>query len=106
MLNQTFCSSWYKEEIKENNAWLIYAIGVNFGEGIFMHDKVCKFVKKETLSQVNPSEFCEISKNTFFMEQPWATTSVNIKAYFLSLSFNCLLSTVFYLSTTHLDRKE
>ena len=25
-----------------------------------------KFVKKETLTQVFPCEFCEISKNTFF----------------------------------------
>ena len=31
---------WYKEEIKENNAWFIYAIGVNFAEGIFMYVKV------------------------------------------------------------------
>ena len=97
MLNQTFCSSWYKEEIKENNAWLIYAKSVNFGEGIFMHAKACNFIKEETLSQVIPSEFCEISKNTFFMEQPWATTSVNIKANFLCLNFNCPLSTVFCL---------
>ena len=97
MLNQTFCSSWYKEEIKENNAWLIYAKSVNFGEGIFMHAKACNFIKEETLSQVIPSEFCEISKNTFFMEQPCATTSVNIKANFLCLNFNCPLSTVFCL---------
>ena len=30
MLNKTFCSGWYKEEVKENNAWFTYAIGVNF----------------------------------------------------------------------------
>ena len=27
----------FAEEIKENNAWLIYAIGVNFTEEVFMH---------------------------------------------------------------------
>ena len=32
---------YYKEEIKENNAWFIYAIGVNFAEGVFMHVKSC-----------------------------------------------------------------
>ena len=41
MLNQTFCSGWYEEEIKENDAWFIYTIGVNFAEGIFMHAKSC-----------------------------------------------------------------
>ena len=37
-LNKTFCSGWYKQEIK-NNAWFIYAVGVNFAERIFIiHD--------------------------------------------------------------------
>ena len=36
----TFCSAWYKDEI-ENNACFIYAIGVNFAKGIFMHTKTC-----------------------------------------------------------------
>ena len=30
--------------------------------------KACNFIKKETLAQVFPCEFCEISKNTFFTE--------------------------------------
>ena len=30
MLNKTFCSGWYKEEVKENNVWFTYATGVNF----------------------------------------------------------------------------
>ena len=34
------------------------------------------FIKKETLAQVFSSEFCEISKNTFFTEHLWATVSV------------------------------
>ena len=33
------------------------------------------FVETETLAQVFSSEFCEISKNTFFTEHLWATTS-------------------------------
>ena len=34
-----------------------------------------KACKKETLAQVFHSEFCEISKNTFFTEHLWATAS-------------------------------
>ena len=33
------------------------------------------FIKKKALAQVLPCEFCEISKNTFFTEQLWTTTS-------------------------------
>ena len=32
--------------------------------------------QKETLAQVFSCDFCEISKNTFFMEHLWATASV------------------------------
>ena len=32
-------------------------------------------IKKENLTQVFSCEFCEISKNTFFTEHLWATTS-------------------------------
>ena len=35
----------------------------------------CNFIKKETLAQVFSSEFCEISKNTFFTEHRLATAS-------------------------------
>ena len=35
----------------------------------------CNFIKKETLTQVFSYEFCEIFKNTIFIEQPWATPS-------------------------------
>ena len=31
----------------------------------------CNFIKKATLAQVLSSEFCEISKNTFFIEHLW-----------------------------------
>ena len=30
--------------------------------------QACNFIKKESLAQVFPCEFCEISKNTFFPE--------------------------------------
>ena len=36
---------------------------------------ICNFIKKETPTQVFSCEFCEISKNTFFTEQVWATAS-------------------------------
>ena len=32
--------------------------------------KVCNFIKKETLTQVFSCKFCEISKNTFFNRTP------------------------------------
>ena len=33
--------------------------------------QACNFIKKETLAQVFPCEFCEISKNIFFIEHLW-----------------------------------
>ena len=39
-------------------------------------DVTCNFIKKEILAQVFSFEFCEISKNTFFTENIWATASV------------------------------
>ena len=39
----------------------------------------CNFIKKETLAQVFPCEFCEIFKNTFFTEHLWTTASVKTK---------------------------
>ena len=35
----------------------------------------CNFIKKETLALVFSSEFCKISKNTFFTEHLWMTAS-------------------------------
>ena len=37
--------------------------------------EACKFIKKEPLAQVFFCEFCEISKNTFFIEHLWTTAS-------------------------------
>ena len=41
--------------------------------------EACNFTKKETLALVFSCEFCEISKNTFFSEQLWATASAYYK---------------------------
>ena len=46
--------------------------------------EACNFIKKETLVQVFPREFCEIFKNTFFTEYLWTTTSVTVKVLFLA----------------------
>ena len=37
--------------------------------------EACNFIKKETLAQVFSWEFCEISKNTFFIEHLRANAS-------------------------------
>ena len=39
-------------------------------------NEACNFIKKETLAQVFSCEFCEISKNTFFVEHLWTAASV------------------------------
>ena len=43
----------------------------------------CNFIKKETLAQVFSCEFCEISKNTFFIEHLWTTASQKEEPYAL-----------------------
>ena len=40
-----------------------------------LRPKACNFVKKETLAQVFPCEFCEISKNTFLHRTPLVAAS-------------------------------
>ena len=51
--------------------------------GKHLRPEACNFIKKETLAQVFPCEFYEISKNTFFIEHLWTTASViRIKANF------------------------
>ena len=37
--------------------------------------EVCNFIKKETLAQMFSSEICDISKDTFFTEHLWTTSS-------------------------------
>ena len=43
--------------------------------GKHLWSEASNFIKKETLAQVFSCEFYEISKNTFFTEQLWATAS-------------------------------
>ena len=37
--------------------------------------KACNFITKETLAQVFSSDFCQISKNTFFKKTPLVAAS-------------------------------
>ena len=37
--------------------------------------QACNFIKKETLAQLFSYDFCEISKNTIFIEHCWTTAS-------------------------------
>ena len=60
-------------EISQNSHENICA-GVSFL--IKLQAGACIFIKKETLAQVSPCDFCEISKNTFFTEHLWTTASV------------------------------
>ena len=41
---------------------------------VFKQD--CNFIKKKTLAQVFSCAFCEVSKNTFFTEHLWMSSSV------------------------------
>ena len=44
----------------------------------------CNLIKKETLTQVFSCEFYEISRNTFFTEHLWTTTSAVLHPGLLS----------------------
>ena len=46
--------------------WLKLRIEIALTEA--MRPQACNFIKKETLAQVFSCEFCEIFKNTFFIE--------------------------------------
>ena len=54
--------------------------------GDVLQKKVCNFIKKETLAQVFPCEFCEISKNTFFHRTPSVAASVQENLLYKSKS--------------------
>ena len=43
--------------------------------------QVCNFIKKGTLAQVFFSDFCEISKSTFFAEHLLVTASVDFTIF-------------------------
>ena len=46
----------------------------------------CIFIKKETLVQVLSCEFCEIFKNTFFIDQLWMTAFVSSAEQFRTIT--------------------
>ena len=43
------------------------------------------FIKKETLAQVFSCAFCEVTKNTFFTEHLWTTSSVVNLVFYLQI---------------------
>ena len=58
--------------------------------------EACNFIKKDTLAQVFSSEFCEISKNTFFIKHLWTTAYIyfditkslfRIQQYYITLFY-------------------
>ena len=51
-------------------------------KNVLKRPEACNFIKKETLAQVFPCEFCEISKNIFFHR----TSLVAASAIFSSIS--------------------
>ena len=56
-----------------------------------LRPEACNFITKKTLVQVFFCEFCEMSRNTFFIEHLWATASVNkiTQNLFVQSSFDC-----------------
>ena len=64
---EVFC----KEGVLKNFAKLT---GKHLRQSLFFNKVAggaCHFIKKETLAQVFSCEFCEIFKNTFFIEYLW-----------------------------------
>ena len=47
-----------------------------FDKGAGLRPNACNFIKKQSLAQVFPCEFCEISKNIFFYGTPPVAASV------------------------------
>ena len=46
-------------------------------KGVLGRPEACNFIKKETLTQVFSSEFCEIFQNTFIYRIPSVAASVS-----------------------------
>ena len=59
----------------------------------------CNFIEKETPAQVFSCEFCEIFKNTFFIEHSWwlILTSVVQCDYDKLYTYLCLLGLVNFM---------
>ena len=54
---------------------MVLEISQNSPENTCARSQACNFIKEEVLAQVFYCEFCNISKNTFFTENLWATAS-------------------------------
>ena len=70
--------SWWKDDIYLvflSFPW--YSRKYGFWRSESCRPKVCKFIMKETLTQVFSCEFCKICKNTFWTEHLWMTASLD-----------------------------
>ena len=56
--------------------------------------EICNSIKKEALTQVFSSEFCEVSKNTFSYRTPPVAASGDIR---FKLAFNPFHATILFL---------
>ena len=56
--------------------------------------EVCNFIKKETLAQIPPCEFCEIFKNISFTEHLWVSASDNLMQVVVIYNLNLSLQFV------------
>ena len=71
-----------KENFKASQLEIVLGIEIDNKPNIEDHIKTlcskasCNFIKNETLAQVFPCEFCEISNNTIFTEHLWTTAFV------------------------------
>ena len=63
-------------------------------------------LKKRTLAQVFSSEFCEISKNTFFTERLQPTASVRFKKILCTRSRSRLVQTRHYCLLSYFEVKQ
>ena len=72
LINSFVINDVYKS-LKENVSitWKASKVVFVFWEAVVQRCSVKKVLKKETLAQVFSCEFCEISKNTFFIEHLW-----------------------------------
>ena len=72
LINPFVINGVYKS-LKENVSitWKACKVVFVFWEAVVQRCSVKKVLRKETLAQMFSCEFCEISKNTFFIEQLW-----------------------------------
>ena len=72
LINLFVINGVYKS-LKENVSimWKASKVVFLFWEAVVQRCSVKKVLKKETLAQVFSCEFCEISKNNFFIEHLW-----------------------------------